>query len=167
MHRLNDEISRSRKLLSDYNIFCKLKTQELENINSKISRILTLVNRFKKDNEEYLKIKQTVEEVSSVLTDGKVLLQFALTSVIESIRRNSGKYNNLLVHNISSSTAVPAQQSPLWHIEGYKNMILDEANRLYDRLLKFLTNSIMDNIACTSSKSSLSSTFPILSNQSD
>ena len=33
------------------------------------------------------------------------------------------------------------------HIEGYKDMILDEAHRLYDRLLKHLTNSIMDNIA--------------------
>jgi hypothetical protein len=40
-------------------------------------------------NEEYLKIKQAVEEkVSSVLTDGKVILQFVLASVIEAIRRN-------------------------------------------------------------------------------
>jgi hypothetical protein len=59
-------------------------------------------------NEEYLKIKQAVEEkVSSVLTDGKVLLQFILAAVIEAIRRNPNKYNNLLIYNSSSpSTAI-------------------------------------------------------------
>jgi hypothetical protein len=86
------------------------------------------VSRFKSNNEEYRKIKQRAEEeVRSVLTDGKVLLQFALASVIEAIRQNSDKYNNLVVSNTSSS-ATP-QQSPLLHIEGYKNMLLDTANR--------------------------------------
>jgi hypothetical protein len=41
-------------------------------------------------------MKQRVEEeVRSVLTDGKVLLEFALASIIEALRRNPGKYNNL------------------------------------------------------------------------
>jgi len=47
-------------------------------------------------------------------------------------------------------------------------MILDESKRLYDRLLKHFTNSIMDNAVDVSSfNSSLSSTFPNLSNQHD
>jgi hypothetical protein len=47
-------------------------------------RIVTVVNRYKNNNEEYVKIKKTVEaKVSSVLTDGKVLLQLALASIIE------------------------------------------------------------------------------------
>ena len=46
--------------------------------------------------DEYLKIRKIVqEEVSGVLTDGKVLLQFASALVIEAIRRNPDKYNNL------------------------------------------------------------------------
>jgi hypothetical protein len=32
-------------------------------------------------------IKKSVEEVKSVLTDGKVLLQFAIDSVIESLKK--------------------------------------------------------------------------------
>ena len=44
------------------------------------------MSRFKSNNEEYLKVKQREEEVRSVLTDGKVLLQFALASIIEAIR---------------------------------------------------------------------------------
>jgi hypothetical protein len=63
------------------------------------------------------------EEVSKFLADGKVLLQFALASIIEAIRRNPDKYNNLLAQD-TSSTAIPAQQSTSWHIERYKDMIL-------------------------------------------
>jgi F0F1-type ATP synthase membrane subunit b/b' len=173
LHTLNDEIASAKALLNSYHKLCERKRQELENINNEASRIVTLVNRFKNNNEEYIEIKKTVEEeVSKFLTDGKVLLQFALASVIEAIRRDSDKYNNLLVYNVSaasSSTAIPAQDLPLSHIEDYKDMILEEAKRLYDSLLHHFTNSIMDNTAAKSSSSDpkLSSTFPDLANKSD
>jgi hypothetical protein len=69
-------------------------------------------------------------------------LQFALASVIESIRRNPDKYNNLLFNDISASSTMATNPSLLSYIEAYKDMILDESNRLYDRLLKHFTNSI-------------------------
>lgn len=73
---------------------------------------MTVVNQYKSNNEEYVKIKKTVEaKVSSVLTGGKVLLQFALAAVIEAIRRNSGKYNNLLVYNMLYSTTIPVNNN--------------------------------------------------------
>jgi len=81
---------------------CESKRQEAEQLNNYISRLETVISRFKNNNEEYLKIKETTkEEVISVLTDGKVLLQFALASIIEAIKRNLGKYNNVLVGNTS------------------------------------------------------------------
>ena len=106
---------------------------------------------------------------SKLLTDGKALLQFALTSVIEALRTNPGKYNNLLVCNISSlSTSAPTQDSLLSHIEAYKDLILDEAKRLYYGLVKHFTNNIMDNTVSVSSfNSSLSSAFPNPSFQRD
>ncbi len=64
--------------------------------------------------DEYLEIRKIVQqEASGVLTDGKVLLQFASALVIEAIRRNPDKYNNLLVYNAFSSSRViiSAQQS--------------------------------------------------------
>ena len=75
-----------------------------------------------------IKFKHTSKEVMSVLTDGKVLLQFSLASIIEAIKRNLSKYNNLLVGNTSSS--IPAQDLLLPHIEDYNDMILDESKRL-------------------------------------
>ncbi len=152
-HTLNDEIARAKALLNSYHVLCERKMKEAENLNNELSRLEALVSHFKINNEEYLKIKQRAEEeVSKFLTDGKVLLQFALASVIEAIRRDSNKYNNLLVYNISaSSTAIPAQDLPLLHIEDYKDTILEEAKRLYDSLLHHFANSIMDNTAANSS----------------
>ena len=89
----------------------------------------------KGNNEEYINITKSVEEAKSVLTDGKVLLQFDLASVIESIRINPDKYNNLLGYDLQSS-------GPLLYIEDYKDTILDEDKRLYDKLLNHFTNSI-------------------------
>jgi hypothetical protein len=45
----------------------------------------------------------------------------------------------------SSTTTIPIQQSLPLHIEDYKNIILNEANRFYDSLMKYFQNKIMDN----------------------
>jgi hypothetical protein len=95
------------------------------------------------------KIKQEAEEkVKSVLTDSKLLLQFALASVIEAIKRNPDKYNNLLVCNAySSSTAITSAQqssSQLHYDEDYNANILDVADKLYSTLLKQLVDTIME-----------------------
>jgi hypothetical protein len=148
LQSVNDETASAKTLLNSYHLSCERKRQEAENLNSEISRLDTLVSRFKNNNEEYLKIQQTAKnKVTTVLRDNKQILQFALAAVIGALRRNPHKYNNLLAYN-TSSTAVPGQQLPLSSAtEGYNGMILDEAKRLYDILLKHLTKSIVDNAA--------------------
>jgi hypothetical protein len=76
--------------------------------------------------------------------------EFAVASVIAAIRRNPDKYNDLLVGNASLSST-PAQYSLLSHIESNKDMVLDEAKMLYDKLLNHFIDSIMDNTAASSS----------------
>jgi hypothetical protein len=153
LQSVNDEIASAKALLNSYHISCERKRQESVHLNNELSRLESFVSRFKNDNEEYLKIKKTVEEeVSKFLADGKVLLQFAPGSVIEALRRSRGKYNDLLVSNtLESSTSTPTQDSLVSYIESYKNMILDEANRLYDTVQNYLTNSIMENVTSASS----------------
>ena len=140
-------------------IIHSLKWQESEHLNNDISRLETVISRFKNNNEEYLKIEKTIE-VSSVLTDGKVILPFALASVIEAVRSNPDKYNNLLVRNSSSSSTaiISAHQSlsqPEDYDEEYNAMILEVADKLYSTLLKQLVSTIMDNTTAEL-KSSLS-----------
>jgi hypothetical protein len=147
---LNDRIPSSKELLKSYDMSCNRKRQESENLNNEISRLKALVNQFKSCDEGYFMIKRIVEEsVTSVLVDDKKLLQLAITSIIESLRRYPNTYKHPLFYDISSSssssTTIPIQQSLPLHIEDYKNIILNEANRLYDYLMKYFQNKIMDN----------------------
>ncbi|MFL6383095.1 MAG: hypothetical protein ACJ72S_17655 [Nitrososphaeraceae archaeon] len=150
LHSMNNKIVSANTLVNSYYMLCQRKKQEAENLNNEISRLETLVSRFKSNNEEYLKIKKTVEDVSKFLTNGKVHLQFALASVIEAIRRNPDKYNNLIASNALSSST-PAQDLLLSDIEDYNDMISDESKRLYDRPLIHFIDRIMDNDADASS----------------
>jgi phage shock protein A len=145
---LNDRIARSKESLKSYDMSCIRKRQELENLNNEISNLKALVNQFKSCDEGYFMIKKIVEEnVTSVLVDGKKLLQLAIISIIESLRRCPDAYKHLLFYDIpsSSSTTMPIQQSLPLNILDYKNIILNEANRLYDSLMKYFQNKIMDN----------------------
>jgi hypothetical protein len=141
--RLNDEIASGKALLNSYHVSCERKRQEAEHLNNEITRLEAIVSRFKSNNEEYRKIKQRAEEeVNSVLIDGKVLLEFALASVIEALRRNPDKHNNLLLCNWSSPSRaiISTQQSSSrpHYDEEYNAMILEVADKLYSTLLKQL-----------------------------
>jgi hypothetical protein len=62
-----------------------------------------LVKQFENNNEEYDKIRKTVEEkVISTLLDTKMLPKLAVLSMIESIRNNPDKYSPLIYDNNAS-----------------------------------------------------------------
>ena len=94
----------------------KQQAEKISNIQSKKIALEDLVRRFENNNEEYLKINQTVKDkVSSILSDGKVLLRLALYSLIESIRNEPFKYSSLIYNtdNISlpGTTHYPASST--------------------------------------------------------
>jgi hypothetical protein len=105
---------------------CERERRDIEHLQNEKARLEAIVTGFKSNNEEYLKIKQTAEEyVKSVLTNSKLLLQFAIASIIESLRRNSEIYDFVL------SDA------------DYAAFILEEAEKLYNELTTKLTNDVM------------------------
>ena len=113
----------------------------------KNARLEDIVTEYKSNNEEYLKIKQVAEDkVKDVLTNGKLLLNFANASVIESLRSNPELYN-FVSYSISNnndttsygsncpSLTLPRQQEhqPFSYITGddiYAALILEEAEKL-------------------------------------
>ena len=53
------------------------------------------VKYFENNNEEYIKIRKTIEEkVHSILSDRKMLLKLALLSLTESMRKDPDKYSS-------------------------------------------------------------------------
>jgi hypothetical protein len=142
LYQLNNQIAATTKLLNSLRISCVRKRREMENRCNEKARLESIVIGFKSNNEEYLKIKQTAEEnVKSVLTNTKILLNFATASVIESLRRNP-ELCNFVLNDISNNNDIA--------------VILEEAEILYNELIMKLTNSVISASAAVSIRTSSS-----------
>jgi hypothetical protein len=171
LYQLNNQIASTTKLLSSYRISCIRERRAIENLHNEKKRIEAIVAQFKNDNEEYLnKIKQAAEEkVKSILSNGKVLLQFASLSVIESLRRNP-ELCNFVLNGISNNSDTdttsygsnclslmlsgrqPHQQQQSFN-DTYIALILEESERLYNKLTIQLTNRTIAAAAAMSASS--------------
>ena len=102
-------------------------------------------------------------KVKDVLTDGKLFLKFAALSVIESLRGNPELYNFIL-NDISNDDTSYGSNYPLLMLSGSFNnhhfiyisddphtaLILEETEKLYNKLTTEKTNGIMDAAIRTS-----------------
>ena len=156
MAYFNNQIETQRKALTSYRVSSIRERRQIEKIYNEKVRLESLVIGFKNNNEDYLKIKRAAEEkVKDVLTNSKLLLKFATFSVIESLRSNPKLYN-FVIHDNSNNTAIPygptysssmssgrqyhQQQS---FNDSYTALILEEAEKLYNKLTTELTNSVI------------------------
>jgi transposase len=172
LYQLKNQIVSTTKLLNSLRMSCIRERREIEYLYNEKTRLKALVTGFKSNNEDYLnKIKQAAEEkVISVLTNGKLLLQFALASVIESLRSNSELYN-FISYSTSVETASTTYGSnyPSLMLSGrqyqqqsfndsYTALILEESEKLYNKLTTELTNRVI--AAASAIRESSLSTLP-------
>jgi hypothetical protein len=167
-----NHLESSREKLTIYDSCCEQRKRELDKFNQEKLRLQTDVSQFKSNNKEYLnKIKQAAEEkVNELMSDnnngGKVLLlQLALISIIESLRNSPEKYY-FLMRNMptttttsSSSYQQQSQATQAYYSEHYKALIIEETNRIYDKLKKDLVNGAMAAAATISIGKSLPSSY--------
>jgi hypothetical protein len=118
------------------------------------------VRYFQNNNEEYIKIIKTIEEkVISILSDAKPLLRIALLSLTESMRKDPDKYSRLLYHNNTPSTAdynnqcyaasYTYGQQPQNRSQDYTDMLKEEAEKLYNKLVKELVDESISDYGCS------------------
>ena len=161
LSQLNNKIASTTKLLNSFSISCIRERRAIENLHNEKIRLEALVTQFKSNNEEYLnKIKQEAEEnVKSVLTNGKLILKFATFSVIESLRSNPELYNFVIHDNLNNATISYGSNYPSSMLSGrqeqqqqsfndsYTALILEEAEKLYNKLTTELTNRVITTAA--------------------
>jgi hypothetical protein len=128
-----------------------------------------IVKHFKNSNEVYyIKIRKTVEEkVISILSDAKPLLRIALLSLTESMRKDPDKYSRLLYHNNTPSNADYNNQcyaasytygrQPQNRSQDYTDMLKEEAEKLYNKLVKELVDESISDYTF-----SITSSLPLL-----
>jgi predicted transcriptional regulator len=116
--------------------------KEIKNLQRQKINLGILIN-----SGRYEKVRQTVEkEVNNSLTKSRDLLKLVVVCVIESIRKDPGKYSFLIDSNqyyIGSYIA----SHPL--IDRYRNLILDEAQKLFELIARDLTSEIVNEPTLT------------------
>jgi hypothetical protein len=176
---LRKRISTSRNALDSCDLTYRQQAEKIAGLQAKKMALEDLVRRFENNNEEYLKINQTVKDkVGSTLSDGKGLLRLALYSLIESIRNEPVKYGSLICYynnnnNLSSSSTITTDYSSQYYGASYRqqhdyfmeaqiDMLVQEAEKLYNKLVNEITNGIIYDPSFSSSISS----SPLLSSSS-
>jgi hypothetical protein len=77
------------------------------------------VRYFENNNEEYVKIRNTVEQkVQSILSDRRMVLKLALLSLIESMRKDPDKYSHLIYNN-NNTSSTPRTQARDYYTASY------------------------------------------------
>lgn len=139
-------------------------------------RLRRLVKLFKDNDEEYLKIKKTVEgEISSALLDGKGLLKLAFDSLMISVRKDPKRRSALIHYANNMASYSDAYYTSYFgnrngeyphqlnsydsFLKALESTILEDANKLYEQLLKEQVNTIIADYA-SNRNLSLSSTTP-------
>jgi hypothetical protein len=155
LYQLNNQIASTTNILNSFRISCIRERREIENLCNEKERLEAIVTGFKSNNEDYLKIKEAAEEnVKSILTNTKLLLKFAILSVIESLRINPELCNFILYSTSVETTyttygsnytslTLSGQQHQQSFNDTYTALILEESEKLYNKLTTELTKKTM------------------------
>ena len=166
---LTDQIIAMGKRLDSIRLEYEKELAQRDQIYQKNMKLEAAVRYFENNNEGYIKIIKTIEEkVISILSDGKPLLRIALLSLTESIRKDPDKYSRLLYHNNTPSNAdynnqcyaasYTYGQQPQNRSQDYTDMLKEEAEKLYNKLIKELVDESISDYGC-----SITSSLPLLS----
>jgi hypothetical protein len=163
--QLNDHITVVSKTRDSARLDYEKEMDRLRYLQQQRMKLEAGVRQFQNNNEEYVKIKKTVEEkVQSILSDQKMVLKLALLSLIESMRKDPDKYSRLIYHNTPSAanynsqcydTDSYGQQQQQYPSHAYTDMLLEEAEKLYNKLTKEIGDEIISDYASSISSPSL------------
>jgi hypothetical protein len=139
---LKAEKQKSRDLGNQVGVLTKVLEkykEEIKNLQKEKKRLEIL------NSGRYEKVKQIVEkEVSDSLPKERDILKVAVGSLLESISQDPAKFNFLVN---SSQYGKYGVSHP--YIDAYRNLILDEAQKLFELMARNLTSRIINETAFT------------------
>ena len=157
---LTDQIATMRKRLDSIRLDYEKEMSRLQGLQQQRMKLEAIVRQLENSDEGYVKIRKTVEEkVASILSDTKPLLRIAILSLTESMRKDPSKYSSLIYSKTPSSSTtdysstlyyspfnIYAQQeypSQNHSIDAYTDMLMDEAEKLYNKIVKEIVDRII------------------------
>jgi hypothetical protein len=126
------------------------------------------VSQFENNNQEYLKIRRIVEEkVRDTLSNSKVLLKYAMLSLVQSMKKDPDKFTSIIYDYIDSPTSSTQHHaafdmygqhqeypSPYNYSDDCVDMLVDEAEKVYNNLAKECIEGSIDEYAASTTSSS-------------
>lgn len=152
------------KSFDSYCRLCQEEEHKLTDLQRKRLQTEALASHFENNNEGYVKVRNVVEhKVYSILSNAALLLKFAFSSVIHSIRNNPEQYISLIQDSFS-----PERYNVLSHpyytdeypVQHFETMLVNDAAKMYDNLAKNLIDEIISRFNIRSSQSSLPLILP-------
>jgi hypothetical protein len=154
LNDLHDQIDMSEKTLKFQETAFLEEEDNIAQLECEKIRLEQLVNEFKHNDPEYLKIERKVQsKITNLLSGGKNVLRVALDSLMKSMRKDSQKYINLIYYNQNSSASQYTEyiyingQQPYssydYFCELYKSTLLNDGEKFFDELIKKLTKQMI------------------------
>jgi hypothetical protein len=168
LHELKDQIQKANQALDSCRLSYQKEVTKSLQLHRQNMRLERLLREFKNNNRDYIKIQFAARQtVKGALSDKRQLLKLTLLSLIESLRADPAKLNYLIhgmspLLTISKSTmmnykgnmnnhAIPS--SSYYNRNGYPEnfieIIVNEAARIYEKMVKDFTNETMANAAAS------------------
>jgi hypothetical protein len=160
----DNQLAALGKSFDSYCRLCQEEENKLADLQRKKLQAEALASHFENNNEEYVKIRKVVEhKVYSTLSNAALLLKFAVSSVINSIRNNPEQYISLIQDNFS-----PARYNTPSHTffiddyltQRFETVLVNDAAKMYNNLAKNLIDEILSKYDIRRSQSSLPLILP-------
>ena len=167
---LSDQIATLHKRLDSSRLECEKEISRLQGLQQQRMKQEALVKHFENNNQVFdIKIRKTVEEkIVSILSNSKTLLKLALLSLTESMKKDPDTHSHLIHNNNASSTprtqatdydTASYGQQQQYPSQDYITRLLEEAVKLYNKLVKELVDEIISDYGCSISSSPLLALF--------
>jgi hypothetical protein len=184
VQNLNGQIRDKKENLEAIKLEYRREAALLEGLQQQTAKVQAFVYNYKNNNEEYVEVIKSIEnKICDLLSDKKTFLKLAIISVIESMRNNPERYSALVYHNnynqnslspiskdnynsnlsdTSRQVILPPPPYDGYIIEGYKDMMLEEAEKLYNVLVDKLVCEAINESVSKQSAEAMSSSLPAL-----
>jgi hypothetical protein len=189
VQNLNGQMRDKEESLETIKSECRIEAALLEGLRQQTAKVQAFVYNYKNNNEQHVEVIKSIEnKISDLLSNKKTFLKIAIISVIESMRNDPEKYSALVYHNnnnqnsssSSSSTRSEDHNSNLlnasrqavvlppppydnYMIEYYKDIMLEEAEKLYNVLVdQLVCEAVNENVAKQQSAEPMQSSLPAL-----
>jgi len=154
LNDLHDQIDGAEKMRKWLETERQEEEDNIDQLESEKIRLEQLVKQFKHNDKEYLKIERKIQsKVTNLLSDGKSVLKVAVDSLMKSMRKDPQKYINLIYYNQNSSASRYTEHKYIngqpytsfdYFREVYKSILLEEAEKLFNKLVKELTEQMIN-----------------------